>query len=71
MNVISPGPILTAGNRDALQNEQVHQYIVGMVPRNRLGQPLDIAKAAVFLASDDSSFVAGADLMVDGGLDAV
>jgi NAD(P)-dependent dehydrogenase (short-subunit alcohol dehydrogenase family) len=41
---------------------------VAMSPLKRLGQPADIAKVALFLASDDSSFVTGIDLSIDGGL---
>ena len=72
VNVISPGPIHTEGNAASLaQNEQVLQFVTGMVPRSRIGEPTDIGKAAVFLASDDSSYIAGVELFVDGGLNAV
>jgi NAD(P)-dependent dehydrogenase (short-subunit alcohol dehydrogenase family) len=72
VNVVSPGPIqtpgallMTGGSQEAIDN------FASIVPIGRIGQSVDIAKAAVFLASDDSSFVAGADLMVDGGITAV
>ena len=72
VNVLSPGPIHTAGNAAAMKgNQQVLDYITGMVPRNRIGEGDDIGKVAVFLASSDSAFVAGVELFVDGGVNAV
>lgn len=72
VNVISPGPIHTAGNADTLAgNPDTLAYVTEMVPRKRIGEGSDIAKAAVFLASEDSSYVAGAELFVDGGINAV
>jgi NAD(P)-dependent dehydrogenase (short-subunit alcohol dehydrogenase family) len=71
VNAISPGPIDTEGLRELLGSTQAGQdRLKGMssvVPLGRLGQPEEIAKAAVFLASDDSSYVTGAELFVDGG----
>jgi NAD(P)-dependent dehydrogenase (short-subunit alcohol dehydrogenase family) len=64
-NVISPGPISTPlTNR---QSPEVIARIVSTVPMGRMGQPEEVAKAALYLASDDSSFVTGAELFVDGG----
>ena len=72
MNVISPGPIDTAGNASTLGSiKEIRDHVTNMVPRGRIGRGSDIAKAAVFLASDDSSFVAGVELFVDGGVEAV
>jgi len=72
VNVISPGPIHTAGNAATLAgNKDVLQAVTGMVPLGRVGEGSDIGKVAVFLASDDSSFVAGVELFVDGGVNAV
>ena len=72
VNVISPGPIDTAGNASTLGNvKEVREYVTGMVPRGRIGEGIDIGQAAVFLASDASSFIAGVELFVDGGLSAV
>jgi NAD(P)-dependent dehydrogenase (short-subunit alcohol dehydrogenase family) len=72
VNVISPGPIETpAIDKLASTEEERKQFRTGLVsgvPLGRMGTPDEIAKAAVFLASDDSSFVAGIDLFVDGGL---
>ena len=72
VNVLSPGPIHTEGNAATLAgNPEVLQYVTGMVPRGRIGEGSDIARVAVFLASSDSSFVAGVELFVDGGINAV
>jgi NAD(P)-dependent dehydrogenase (short-subunit alcohol dehydrogenase family) len=69
VNVISPGPIetpaitvLSGGNPDPFL-----QQMAAGVPLGRVGQPEEIAKVAVFLASDDASYVAGVELFVDGG----
>jgi len=66
VNAISPGPIDTPG-LDGL-GEDLKKGILGAVPMGRLGSPDEIAKAVVFLASDDSSYVTGIELFVDGGM---
>jgi NAD(P)-dependent dehydrogenase (short-subunit alcohol dehydrogenase family) len=72
VNVISPGPIDTPGNAATLGAvKEVREYVTNMVPITRIGKGSEIAKAAVFLASGDSSFVAGVELFVDGGVNAV
>ena len=72
VNVISPGPIDTAGNASTMgSNQQVREYVTNMVPITRIGKGIEIGKAAVFLASADSSYVAGVELFVDGGISAV
>jgi NAD(P)-dependent dehydrogenase (short-subunit alcohol dehydrogenase family) len=72
VNTISPGPIDTPIFDGLLKtDEQVEQFragIVSAVPMERMGSPDDIAKAAAFLASDDSSYVTGIELFVDGGM---
>ncbi len=71
VNVISPGPIATpildglAGTAEERQG--IIDHLTAMVPLGRMGQPDEIGKTAVFLASDDASFIAGAELFVDGG----
>jgi NAD(P)-dependent dehydrogenase (short-subunit alcohol dehydrogenase family) len=71
VNAVSPGPIATPGlDGLAATEEQARQFKAGMVANislGRLGDPDEVAKAVVFLASDDSSFVNGAELFVDGG----
>jgi NAD(P)-dependent dehydrogenase (short-subunit alcohol dehydrogenase family) len=64
-NVVSPGPINTS--LASRQSADVIARIVSTVPMGRMGEPDEIAKAALFLASDDSSFVTGIELFVDGG----
>ncbi len=70
VNVLSPGPIQTPGF-DVFANDDMKNYLKSAVPLGRIGTPDEIAKAALFLASDDSSFVAGVELFVDGGVTAV
>jgi NAD(P)-dependent dehydrogenase (short-subunit alcohol dehydrogenase family) len=70
VNVLSPGPIQTHGF-DVFANEDVKTYMQSIVPLGRIGTSDEIAKTALFLASDDSSYVAGVELFVDGGSAAV
>jgi NAD(P)-dependent dehydrogenase (short-subunit alcohol dehydrogenase family) len=71
-NTLSPGPIDTPildGQADSVEAaDELKAQFAAAVPLNRLGRPEEIAAAALFLASDDSSFVAGAELSVDGGM---
>ena len=72
VNAISPGPIDTPGFDGLLEtDEQKEQFRAGLLsamPLGRMGRPDEIAKAATFLASDDSSFITGIELFVDGGM---
>lgn len=70
-NVITPGTTDTPAFEKfvpAEQIEAVKQHYAGVMPTGRIGQPSDIGKTAVFLASDDSAFMLGAELLVDGGM---
>jgi NAD(P)-dependent dehydrogenase (short-subunit alcohol dehydrogenase family) len=67
VNVISPGSIDTA-MFDRVVPQEMKDGFVSIIPMGRIGKPGEIATAALFLASDDSSFVTGIDLSVDGGV---
>jgi NAD(P)-dependent dehydrogenase (short-subunit alcohol dehydrogenase family) len=71
VNAISPGPVDTPGLDELVAadvRQQFKQELASRVPLGRLGEPDEIGKVAVFLASDDASFVNGVELFVDGGL---
>jgi NAD(P)-dependent dehydrogenase (short-subunit alcohol dehydrogenase family) len=72
VNVISPGPIETPiFHKAGRTREQIDQFkanAIAAVPLGRMGTPDEVANAAVFLASDDSSYVTGIELFVDGGM---
>jgi NAD(P)-dependent dehydrogenase (short-subunit alcohol dehydrogenase family) len=72
INALSPGIIETPGQMNAVNSlgmteDQFKKTIVSAIPMGRMGSPDEIAKAATFLASDDSSYVTGIELCVDGG----
>jgi NAD(P)-dependent dehydrogenase (short-subunit alcohol dehydrogenase family) len=70
-NVITPGTTDTPAFEQFVPAEQIEaikKHFADAMPIGRIGQPSDIGKAAVFLASDDSSFILGAEILVDGGL---
>jgi NAD(P)-dependent dehydrogenase (short-subunit alcohol dehydrogenase family) len=67
INVLSPGHTMTPGLAGLLPVE-AHDGLIATIPAGRLGTPEDIAKAAVFLASDDSAYINGIELDVDGGV---
>ena len=64
-NVLSPGPVATP--QVAPQPPEAIARIVASVPMGRMAEPEEIAKVALFLASDDSSFISGIELFADGG----
>ncbi len=73
VNTLSPGPIKTPGlvdlaGPDAAAQQGLLDYFAGQVPLGRVGDADEIAKAAVFLASNDASYVNGTEFFVDGGL---
>jgi len=68
VNAICPGPIETDMLAPLISSDEFRQKMVKSVPLKRLGKPEDIAGAALFLASEDSSFITGHSLVVDGGM---
>ena len=67
VNAICPGVIVTAMTKDILADKQQSDALMQQTPIGRFGQPEDIAYAALYLASDESDFVVGETLVVDGG----
>jgi len=70
VNAIAPGYIQTAMTADVFADQAAEDYLRGLTPIGRLGQPEEIAAVASFLASDDASFITGVTLPVDGGYSA-
>jgi glucose 1-dehydrogenase len=68
VNAIAPGAIRTPINTAAWQTKEAYDQLMTLVPYGRIGEPEDIARAAVWLASDESDYVVGTTLYVDGGM---
>jgi NAD(P)-dependent dehydrogenase (short-subunit alcohol dehydrogenase family) len=69
-NALCPGPVLTPLLAKFLSDDAKRQRRLVHVPMGRFGEPIEIAKGALFLASDDSSFMTGQSLLIDGGITA-
>ncbi len=67
VNSVHPGPILTPMNQERLSDESERQKSLSHIPLGRIGRPEDVAYGVLYLASDESSFVTGAELVIDGG----
>ena len=68
VNGISPGAIKTPINRSAWETQEAEQQLLKLIPYKRIGEPSDIGRAAIWLASDASDYVTGESLFVDGGM---
>ena len=68
VNGIAPGAIRTPINTSAWQTPEAYEQLMKLIPYGRIGEPEDIARAAVWLASDHSDYVVGTTLFVDGGM---
>ena len=68
VNGLAPGATRTPINTDAWSTPEAYEALMRLVPYKRIGEPKDIARAAVWLASDDSDYVNGGTLFVDGGM---
>lgn len=71
VNSIHPGGILTPMVEGFLTAEEIERHIIPGIPLGRLGHPDEVAKAVLFLASDDASYITGTELLVDGGFTAI
>jgi NAD(P)-dependent dehydrogenase (short-subunit alcohol dehydrogenase family) len=67
VNALAPGIVKTDFNKDLWQGPEAVKKLAHSVPLGRLAEPEDIARAALFLASDDSSYITGAVVPIDGG----
>ncbi len=67
VNVVAPGVIATKMTEDMLKDKKAKEVLLANTPLGRMGNPEEIGKAAIFLASNDSNFITGHTLVVDGG----
>jgi len=68
VNSICPGAIRTPINKRAWDTPEAYKALLKLIPYQRIGEPEDIARVAVFLASDQSDYITGASVFVDGGM---
>jgi len=68
VNSIGPGAIQTPINQGAWQTKEALRDLLNLIPYGRIGQPIDIGRGVVWLASDDSEYVTGTTLFIDGGM---
>ena len=68
VNSISPGAIRTPINHEAWSTREAYNSLMTLIPYKRIGEPAEIGRAAVWLASDDSDYITGATIYVDGGM---
>jgi len=68
VNSIGPGAVRTPINKAAWETEDAYEALMKLIPYNRIGEPEDIGRAAVWLASDESDYITGTTLYIDGGM---
>ena len=68
VNSLSPGAIRTPMNLEKLTTPESYEALLALIPNKRIGETEDVGRAAVWLASDDSDYVHGAVLYIDGGM---
>ena len=68
VNSIAPGAVRTPINMAAWATPQAYQELLKLIPAKRIGEPEEIGRAAVWLASDDADYINGITLFVDGGM---
>ncbi len=68
VNSVAPGAIRTPINREVWETEQARIELLKLIPYGRIGEPEDVARAVVWLASDESDYVTGTSLVIDGGM---
>jgi glucose 1-dehydrogenase len=68
VNSVSPGAIRTPINRPAWESPEAYAELMKLIPYNRIGEPEDVARVAVWLASDEADYITGTTLYVDGGM---
>jgi NAD(P)-dependent dehydrogenase (short-subunit alcohol dehydrogenase family) len=67
VNAISPGPFATEMNTALMQNPEINQQFISKIPLGRWGRVEEIGKLALYLCSEDASFITGTDVLIDGG----
>ena len=68
INAIAPGAIKTPINTEAWDSEEARRELLELIPYGRVGEPEDVARAALWLVSDESDYVEGTTLFIDGGM---
>ncbi len=68
VNAVAPGAIRTPINKEAWETPEALEQLLRLIPYGRIGEPDDVARAVVWLASDDADYVTGTTLFVDGGM---
>jgi NAD(P)-dependent dehydrogenase (short-subunit alcohol dehydrogenase family) len=67
VNGISPGPFATEMNTPIMQNPETNQQFIANIPLGRWGKVEEVGKLAVYLCSEEASFITGTDILIDGG----